>query len=157
MQIEIVLGSTARARIAAAGRGVLRWGLVALLLMWGAFKFTKMEAHGISPLIEHSPFLRWMYPAFGIQGASDVIGVVEITAALLMATRRWSPRLAVIGASIAVATFATTLSFLVTTPGVLAPDNPFGGFLMKDVILFGAALATLAEALDAAARIARTP
>jgi uncharacterized membrane protein YkgB len=157
MQIEIVLGSTARARIAAAGRGVLRWGLVALLLMWGAFKFTAMEAEGIRPLVEHSPLLRWLYPLLGVRGGSDLIGVVEISAALLMATRRWRPRLAAIGALIATATFATTLSFLVTTPGVLAPDNPFGGFLMKDIVLLGAALATAGEALEAAARRARTP
>jgi uncharacterized membrane protein YkgB len=43
-----------------------------------------------------------------------------------------------------------TLSFLVSTPGVLEPTNPFGGFLMKDVILLGAALYTAAEALQAA-------
>ncbi len=47
-------------------------------------------------------------------------------------------------------TFLVTLSFLVTTPGVLQPTNPFGGFLMKDVILLGAALYTAAEALEAA-------
>jgi len=30
-----------------------------------------------------------------------------------------------------------TLSFLFTTPDVLAPTNPFGGFLMKDIMLLG--------------------
>jgi uncharacterized membrane protein YkgB len=79
-----------------------------------------------------------------------LIGVVELTAALLIATRRWAPRLSAIGSLIAVGTFLVTLSFLVTTPGVLAPDNPIGGFLMKDVLLLGAALFTAAEALDAA-------
>jgi uncharacterized membrane protein YkgB len=151
MQIEMALGSTARRRIGAAGRGVLRWGLVALLLMFGAFKFTAMEAEGIRPLVEHSPFLRWLYPLLGVRGASDLIGVVELLSALLMATRRWSPRLAAYGALLAAATFVVTLSFLVTTPGIFAPDNPFGGFILKDVILLGAALATAAEALEAAA------
>ena len=32
----------------------------------------------------------------------------------------------------------------------LAPTNPFGGFLLKDVMLLGAALYTAAEALEAA-------
>ncbi|PYO93340.1 MAG: hypothetical protein DMD58_00365, partial [Gemmatimonadetes bacterium] len=45
--------------------------------------------------------------------------------------------------------FVVTLSLLVTTPGVLAPTNPMGGFLMKDVILLGAALFTSGEALRA--------
>lgn len=61
-----------------------------------------------------------------------------------------SPALSALGSLIASGTFLVTLSFLVTTPGVLAPDHPFGGFLMKDLILLGAALYTAAEALDAA-------
>jgi RNA polymerase sigma-70 factor (ECF subfamily) len=36
------------------------------------------------------------------------------------------------------------------SPGVLAPTNPFGGFLLKDIVLLGAALSTAAEALEAA-------
>jgi uncharacterized membrane protein YkgB len=138
--------------LARAARFVLRGGLVALLVLWGGFKFTAFEAEGIRPLVEHSPLLSWLYPVLGVRGASDLIGVVELTAALLMALRRWSPRLSAVGSLIAAGTFLVTLSFLVTTPGVLAPDNPFGGFLMKDVILLGAALFTAAEALDAAAQ-----
>jgi uncharacterized membrane protein YkgB len=137
--------------LARAARFVLRGGLVALLAMWGAFKFTALEAEAIRPLVEHSPFLSWLYPVLGIRGASDLIGVVELTAVVLIALRRWSPRLSAVGSLIAVGTFLVTLSFLVTTPGVLAPDNPIGGFLMKDVLLLGAALFTAAEALDAAA------
>ena len=47
-------------------------------------------------------------------------------------------------------TFLVTLSFLVSTPGVFAPTNPFGGFLLKDIVLLGAALSTAAEAVEAA-------
>ena len=46
--------------------------------------------------------------------------------------------------------FLVTLSFLFTTPGVLDPQNPAGGFLIKDLILLGAALYTAGEALHAA-------
>jgi uncharacterized membrane protein YkgB len=137
-------------RLTAAGRGVLRYGLMALLLLWGGFKFAAFEADGIRPLIEHSPLLSWLYPLLGIRGASALIGVVEISAALLMGLRRWRPDLSAVGSLLASCTFVVTLSFLVTTPGVLAPTNPFGGFLMKDIILLGAALYTAAEALDAA-------
>lgn len=45
--------------------------------------------------------------------------------------------------------FVVTLSFLFTTPGVFEPTSPWGGFLMKDIILLGAALFTAAEALGA--------
>src|SRR5262245_63277845 len=116
--------------------------------MWGAFKFTALEAEAIRPLVEHSSFLSWLYPVLGIRGASNLIGVVELTAGLLIAQRRWSPRLSAVGSLIAVGTFLVTLSFLVTTPGVFAADDPIVGFLMKDVLLLGAALFTAAEALD---------
>jgi uncharacterized membrane protein YkgB len=136
-------------RLAAAGRGVLRYGLVALLLMWGGFKFFAFEAEGIRPLVEPSPFLGWLYPLLGVRGAADLIGVIEIVAALLMGLRRWRPRLSAVGSLLAACTFLVTLSFLVTTRGVFAPTNPLGGFLMKDVVLLGAALYTAAEALEA--------
>jgi uncharacterized membrane protein YkgB len=135
--------------LARTGRAVLRYGLVALLGLWGGFKFTGFEAEGIRPLVEHSPLLHWLYPLLGVRGASALIGVVELVAALLICTRRWAPRLSAAGSLIAAGTFLVTLSFLVTTPGVLAPTSPFGGFLMKDVMLLGAALYTAAEALEA--------
>jgi len=49
----------------------------------------------------------------------------------------------------AACTFLFTLSFLFTTPRRARPHSPFGGFLMKDLILLGAALYTTGEALDA--------
>ena len=139
-------------RLAGAGRVVLRYGLVALLLLWGGFKFADFEAQAIRPLIENSPLLGWMNPLLGVRGASAFIGVVELVAAALICTRRWRPALSAVGSLIAAGTFVVTLSFLVTTPGVLEPSNPWGGFLMKDIILLGAALYTAAEALQAADR-----
>ena len=137
-------------KLTSAGTHVLRYGLVALLVLWGGMKFTELEARAIQPLIEHHPLMSWMSSAFGLRGTSAVIGVIELVAAALMAIRPWRPRASMIGSLIATATFATTLSFLATTPGVLALDNPIGGFLMKDLILLGAALYTAGEARSAA-------
>jgi uncharacterized membrane protein YkgB len=142
--------ATRTRRLAAVGRGFLRYGMVGLMVLWGGFKFTTFEAEGIRPLVEHSPLLHWIYPLLGVRGASALIGVVELAAALLICTRRWKPRLSAVGSLIAAGTFLVTLSFLITTPGVLAPTNPFGGFLLKDVMLLGAALYTAGEALGAA-------
>ena len=133
-----------------AGRGVLRYGLMALLLLWGGFKFFDFEAEGIRPLVEHSPLLSWLYPLLGVRGTSGLIGVIEISAAILIGLRRWRPGLSAVGSLLAAGTFLVTLSFLASTPGVFAPTNPFGGFLMKDVMFLGAALYTAAEALEAA-------
>jgi uncharacterized membrane protein YkgB len=90
-----------------------------------------------------------------LRGTSAIIGVIELAAAVLIGMRRFQPLWSAVGSLMATGTFIVTLSFLITTPGVFAPDNPFGGFLMKDVILLGAAMVTAAEALTAARR--RTP
>lgn len=135
-----------------AGLSVLRYGLVFLLVMWGGFKFASFEAQGIQPLVSHSPLLSWLYSVTSVQGASNVIGVVEIATGLLMASRRWWPAVSGYASLSASGIFLITLSFLVTTPGVLEPTNPSGGFLMKDILLLGAALFTAGEAFANASR-----
>src|SRR5207248_9834497 len=127
-------------RLQAAGTGVLRYSLVFLLVLWGGFKFTRFEAEAIKPLIGNSPFFSWSYAVFSVRTVSALVGVFEISAGVGMALRAWKPRASGFASLAAAALFVVTLSFLVTTPGVLEPANPAGGFLMKDLLLFGAAL-----------------
>jgi len=129
------------------GLATLRYGLAFLLLAWGAAKFTAAEAEAIRPLVAHSPFLAWLYPLLGVRGASDLLGAFEVVSALLIVSRHWQPRVAAVGSLLASGMFVVTLSFLFTTPDVFAPSSPWGGFLMKDLILLGAALFTSSEAL----------
>jgi uncharacterized membrane protein YkgB len=138
------------ARIEDAGTGVLRYGIVFLLVVIGAAKYFAFEAEGIKPLVENSPFLSWMLGAFGVQGTSSIIGTIEIAIGLAIASRPFAPAVSAIGSAAGVLTFLTTLSFLFSTPGALSLKHPAGGFLMKDVVLLGACVATAAEALRAA-------
>lgn len=145
----------------ALGLAVARYGVALTLLAIGLLKFTAGEAEGIRRLIETSPLLRWMYDVWDVRGASRAIGVVELLAAALIAIRPLSAPLAAMGSAIAAATFVTTLSFLVTAPGVWDRALGFpalggtGQFLVKDVVLLGASLWSLGEALEAprAARV----
>jgi uncharacterized membrane protein YkgB len=149
--------SSAADRLEAAAGGVLRYGLVAILLFFGTFKFTAVEANAIQPLVANSPFLSWLYSVASVRGVSGVIGTIEIAVALLIASRRFSPGLSAIGGLGGVATFAITLSFLFTTPGLwvsvpgfpLPVTNEIGGFLIKDLFLLGASGWSAAEALRA--------
>src|SRR5947209_3830570 len=95
------------------GRFMLRYGLVALLLYFGTYKFTAEEAEGIAPLVTHSPFFGWLQALLGSQGISDVIGASEIAIALLIALRPFSAGLSAVGSLLAIGTFLATLSFLV--------------------------------------------
>ncbi len=158
---ETQAGRTARnavdARIgltAEVGTGVLRYGIVFLLVVIGFAKYFAFEAEGIKPLVENSPFLSWMLGAFGVQGTSSIIGTFEILTGLAIASRRVTPALSALGSAAGVVIFLTTLSFLFSTPGALSLKHPAGGFLMKDIVLLGACIATAAEAY-AAARLQR--
>lgn len=144
------------AKLVPAGTHALRYGLVLLLTLWGAFKFAAFEAEAIRPLLENSPLFSWLYPMLGIRGTSALVGVVELVTALLIASRPWLPKWSAIGSLLATGTFVVTLSFLITTPGAFAPTSPWSGFLLKDIILLGAALYTAGEACSAAARVNRT-
>jgi uncharacterized membrane protein YkgB len=151
-------GSSAVQGFDAAGGAILRYGLVAILLFFGAFKFTAVEANGIQPLIANSPLMSSLYSLGSLRAVSNGIGALEIAIALLIVTRRFSPALSAIGSLGAVGIFATTLTFLFSTPGawVSVPGFPVpvtsatGAFLVKDVFLLGAALWSAAESLRAA-------
>ena len=132
------------------GSQVLRYGLVLILVLFGTTKFTAAEAAAIKPLISNSPLMSWLYGVLSDQGASALIGTIEITTAILIAVRPLSARASAVGSALAVGTFLTTLSFLFTTPGALAATHPAHGFLLKDVVLLAAAVATGTEALRAA-------
>lgn len=133
---------------------VARYGLVVVLGWIGALKFTAYEAAGIQSLISHSPLLSWLYNIFSVQMLSNLVGVVEILAAILLAAKPLSRRLSAIGAILAIMLFLITISFLITTPGVTeAAAGGFpalassGQFLLKDVALLGISLWALADSL----------
>lgn len=140
--------------ITALGHGLLRYGL-ALVIAWiGMMKFTGYEANGIEPLVAHSPLMAWMYHFLTVQQFSNGLGVVEIGIAILIALRPWTPKASALGSAIAVVMFLTTLSFLFSTPGWESSLGGFpalsalpGQFLLKDVVLLGAAIWSLGEAL----------
>jgi uncharacterized membrane protein YkgB len=141
------------ARLEGVARGLLRYGVVAMLLLSGAAKFTTGEARAIQPFLDHHPLMSWMSGALGLRGASSVIGVVELVTAALICTRRFKPAASALGSLLAAVTFSFTFSFLFTTPGAFAPDSFMGGFLSKDLLLLAASLTSAAEALRAALRV----
>ena len=142
------------------GATVLRYGLALVLLWIGFLKFQPYEAMAIMPLIAHSPFMAWTLTTFGLGTTAHLLGTYEIVAAILISLRPVSARLSVIGGALASLTFAATLSFLFTTPAaaVFAPAYSFpffsmvGQFLIKDIVLLGAALYVAGESWSAAVK-----
>jgi uncharacterized membrane protein YkgB len=139
------------------GRLVSRYGLVVVLAWIGFGKFIKMESR---VLIEHNPLMSWIYDVASFTAVAWGLGTMEIVAALLIGLRPVAPRLSAVGSALAVVLFLGTLSFLFTTPGVVATHAAGipvlsalpGQFLLKDVVLIGVALWTLGDSLSAAPR-----
>jgi len=131
-------------------------GSTVLVLAWiGVMKFTGYEAGAIEGLVASSPLTAWLYGIFSLQGASNLIGSIEIaTAATLLLGIKYRTA-AIVGALAAVVTFAVTLSFLFTAPGWEPSLGGFpalsvvpGQFLIKDVVLLGVAVSLLGKALE---------
>lgn len=141
------------AMIRKAGRIVALAGVILPLLLIGGMKFTTVEIEALKPLIGGTPWLAWMYSAFGEAGASYVLGVVEITTALLLIASPWSTRAGLAGGALAALTFLVTCSIMAALPIWEAALGfpalgPLGQFLIKDVALLGIALVVLGESLE---------
>lgn len=143
----------------ASGEWILRLGLALVLLWIGGMKFTEYEALAIKPMVERSILMSWVYSFFSVRAFSNLLGVVEIVAGVLIALRPWVAKLSAMGSALAAAMFLVTLSFLVSTPGWEASAGGFpalsvapGQFLIKDIVLLGAALWATGDALAPAGR-----
>jgi len=139
------------------GQIVARYGLVVVLAWIGFGKYVKMEAR---VLIEHSPLMSWIYDYLSATAVARGLGTMEIVAALLIALRPVWPRASAVGSALAVVLFLGTVSFLFTTPGVVATHaaglpvlsaQP-GQFLLKDLVLIGVAIWTLGDSLQRTAQ-----
>jgi uncharacterized membrane protein YkgB len=155
---RLALGSIDE-RISTLGGVLVRYGLVAVIAWIGALKYTATEAARIQTFIENSPLMSWMNTLLSERALAGVLGAIEILAAVLIAVRPWLPLPSAAGSALATLLFLGTLSFLFTTPGIVDADaggfpalSSLGQFLLKDLVLLGAAVWTLGESLRAADR-----
>jgi uncharacterized membrane protein YkgB len=122
--------------------GILRWVMVVIFVAFGMQKFTPQSAHGIELYISNSFFVSWL-SVFGVRGEADLLGVIELTTAALLAAGAFNPIASAIGALMGIGTFCITWSFFFSTPGVVRwslSTDPIawdlaGEFLFKDIVL----------------------
>lgn len=145
--------------VSAAGTDGIYAALVIIYFWFGGMKFTSYEAQGLVPLVSNSPLLGWLYLFFSVETFSNLLGVLEISVGVLIASRLVSPTLSLIGGALSAGLFFTTLSFLVSTPGVIEPSLGFPGisvmpgqFLLKDIGLLAASVFVAGHSLAALER-----
>jgi uncharacterized membrane protein YkgB len=103
------------------------------------------------PFISNSPFLFWLYPAFGLRGATRFLGASEWPICALLYAGFWDKRFGVIGALGATATFATTVTIIPFMPNGWDPVAGFPAmagnvpFLMKDIVLLAVSIYLLKQ------------
>jgi reactive chlorine resistance protein C len=150
-------------RLLAYAEPMSRVGLyvsLAIIYAWfGGMKFTDYEAQGLVPLVENSPLLSWFYALFSVRGFSTFLGFIELSIGLLIAFRLASPIFSAAGGLLSAGLFVTTLSFMISTPGVVVPELGLpaisvapGQFLLKDVGLFAASFWVFVDSLKTVVR-----
>lgn len=143
---------------------IARYGLAIVIGWIGILKFYSYEALSIQPLVANSPFMSWLYSVFSVETFSSILGVLDIVTAILLIVKPWYPKISLMGSALAVLLFVGTLSFVITTPGVgeaSAGGFPLlsmtGQFLIKDIVLLGVSIFTLADAMEAVGNRAISP
>ncbi|MBV8830914.1 MAG: DUF417 family protein [Acidobacteriaceae bacterium] len=141
----------------------IRASMVIIYFFFGYQKWFDYEAKGLIPFFTHGPLIFWMYPVFGIKGATYLLGVSEWLFGALLFAGFWNKRLGVLGALGSVVTFLCTITIIPFMPDGWEPSA--GGFpamvgnvafLMKDVVLLAVSFYLLkhdAQRLTSAASI----
>ena len=124
-------------------------GMIVMLLWTGSYKMTAPGAEGIVPLVANSPLIWWHFKLFGPYIGANIIGLTEITAAILIIAGYLRPKAGIIGGLIASLMFFITSTMVITTPGAIISVPGIHGmrymsflglFLFKDVISLGVSL-----------------
>lgn len=119
------------------------FGVVITLLWIGIFKFTPTEAAAIEPLVANHPLIGWIYAFMSVQMVSNIIGLTEIIIAIGLIVGFFNPKIGYLSGILALLTFITTLSFLITTPGTWKMVDGVlttNFFLLKDVVFISISL-----------------
>jgi len=110
---------------------------VLLVLLWiGGMKFTLLEAQGIEALVKSSPLMSWLYSFFSIQATSNIIGIYDLIAVVLLILAMYLPKLTVPAILMSGMVFVVTQTFLISFSGSLSSEtllSTTGHFLIKDL------------------------
>jgi len=134
---------------------LVRASMVIIYFFFGYQKWFDYEAQGLIPFISNGPLISWMYPVFGVRGASWFLGVSEWLFGALLFLGFWNKKLGALGAAGSCVTFIMTITIIPLMPDGWAVSA--GGFpamvgnvafLMKDVVLFASSVYLLKQDVE---------
>jgi uncharacterized membrane protein YkgB len=130
----------------------VRASMVIIFLFFGYQKWFNYEAQALIPYISNGPLISWMYPVFGMRGATWFLGVSEWTFGLLLFLGFWNKQFGILGAIGSCFCFVATITIIPFIPNGWAVSA--GGFpamtetvafLMKDLVLLAASFYLLRQ------------
>jgi uncharacterized membrane protein YkgB len=130
---------------------LLRASMVLIFLAFGYQKWFAYEAQVLIPYISNGPLIYWMYPVFGVRGASWFLGASEWVFGTLLFLGFWNKRLGILGAIGSTLTFLGTVTIIPFMPNGWDPVAGFPAmagnvpFLMKDVVLLAVSIYLLKQ------------
>jgi uncharacterized membrane protein YkgB len=131
---------------------LIRASMVIIFFFFGYQKWWAYEAERLIPYISNGPLIFWLYPAFGMRGATWFLGMSEWTFGTLLFLGFWNKRLGILGALGSCATFIGTVTIIPFMPD--GWDASAGGFpamtgnvpfLMKDIVLLAVSVYLLRQ------------
>jgi uncharacterized membrane protein YkgB len=132
---------------------LLRASMVFIFAFFGFTKWHQYAAQSMIPFISNSPFISWLYPAFGLRGGARFLGASEWTICALLYAGFWDKRLGILGALGSTITFVTTFTIIPFMPNGWDPAAGFPAmagevpFLMKDIVLLAVSIYLLKQDL----------
>jgi uncharacterized membrane protein YkgB len=130
----------------------VRTSMVVIFFFFGYQKWFPYEAQGLIPYISHGPLTFWMYPVFGVRGATWFLGVSEWLFGALLFWGFWNKKAGILGALGSCFSFIATFTIIPFFPdGWAASAGGFPamtehvGFLMKDLVLLAVSFYLLRE------------
>jgi uncharacterized membrane protein YkgB len=131
---------------------LVRGSMVLVYLLFGYQKWFEYEAQALIPFIRNGPLISWMYPVFGIRGASWFLGVSEWVIAALLFWGYWNKKAGVLGALGSFFSMIGTVTIIPFMPdGWAASAGGFPAmtgnvpFLMKDVVILAVSVYLLKQ------------
>jgi uncharacterized membrane protein YkgB len=131
---------------------LLRALMVIICLSFGYQKWFNYEAQALIPYISHGPLIFWLYPVFGVRGATYFLGVSEWLIGALLFAGFWNKKLGILGDVGLCFSMISTSTIIPFIPGGWASSA--GGFpamtervafLMKDLVLLGVSIYLLRQ------------
>jgi uncharacterized membrane protein YkgB len=130
---------------------LVRASMVLIFVLFGYQKWFEYEAETLIPFISNGPLIFWMYPVFGIRGASWFLGISEWLFAALLIWGFWNKKAGILGALGCAFSMIGTVTIIPFMPDGWDAAAGFPAvkgnvaFLMKDFVILAASFYLLKQ------------